>query len=161
MRILSRWTSTLNSLLLFWVICSPAWAGMLTENPWVPRSFGREAQRDLLLERIAIDGHRAGGDDILAAVEEERHRLAFHARSLNRQIDFELTAAKGELRRADFGDAHVGESLGLADADGEHRHRQRRAAVQSLFVAVGDTVGENDDARRCRVAVARRGLQQF
>ena len=93
----------------------------------------REAQRDLLLERIGVDGDRARGDDILAAVEEERHRFAFHARSLNRQIDFELTAAKGEFRRADLGDAHVGEAFGLADADGEHRHRQRRAAVQSFL----------------------------
>ena len=91
--------------------------------------FGRKVQRDFLLERIAIDGHGAGSDDIFAAVEEQRHRFAFHPRGLNRQIDLEFAAAKGEFRRADFSDAHVGEPFGLADADGKYRHGQRRPAV--------------------------------
>ena len=96
------------------------------------------------------------GDEIFPAVEKERHGFAFHAGSLKGQVDFEFTAAKGELRRAELGDAHVGESFGFADADGENR-RGDSGAIERFHFAVGDAVAENDDAG-ARGAVARGAL---
>ena len=83
--------------------------------------FRREAECHFLLEGIGVDGDGAGGDEIFPAVEKQRHGFALHAESLQGQVDFEFTAAKGEFRRAELGDAHVGKAFGFADADGENR----------------------------------------
>ena len=122
--------------------------------------FRREAEGHFLLEGIGVDGDGAGGDEIFPAVEKERHGFALHAEGLNRQVDFEFAAAKGELRRAELGDAHVGKAFGFADADGENRHGEWRHAIERFHFAVGDAVAENDDAG-ARGTVARGALQQL
>ena len=85
--------------------------------------------------------------------------LPFMPKACKRQVDFELTAAKGEFRRAELGDAHVGEAFGFADADGENR-RGDGGAIERFHFAVGDAVAENDDAG-ARGAVARGALQEL
>ena len=103
-----------------------------------------------------VDGDGASADEIFPAVEKERHGFALHAESLQGQVDFEFTAAKGEFRRAELGNAHVGKAFGFADADGENR-RGDGGAIERFHFAVGDAVAENDDAR-ARGTVTRGAL---
>ncbi len=127
---------------------------MLTEKAVSAQIFRREAERDFLLERVGVDGDGASRDEIFAAIEIQRHGSALHARGLDREIDLEFAAAKSELRRAELGDAHVGKTFGVADADRKYRHRQRRRAIDRLSLTVGDAVAENDDAG-LRAALSR------
>src|SRR6185369_13139001 len=123
----------------------------------LPRS---KAERDFLLESVAVDRDGTGGDEIFTAVEKQRHGFALHTRCLNRQVELEFAPTKGELRRAELGDAHVGEAFGFTDADGEDRHGERRHAFDGPAIAVGNAVAKYHDTRLCR-AIARGRLQQF
>ncbi len=122
--------------------------------------LGRERQAHLLFKQVAVDGDLPSGDEVLAAIEEERDRPALHARGLDREIDLELPATEGKIRSAELGDTHIGETLRGTDADGKDGHRERRHSIQRFLVAVGDAVAEHQN-RGLRRAVARGGLQQF
>ena len=71
------------------------------------------------------------------------------------KIDLELAAAKGELRRADLGDAHVGEAFGLADADGEIPARAAPAPPSKFFLSPLVMPSVKTTMPDCRRAVAR------
>ena len=111
----------------------------------MPDLFRREAECDFLFEGIGVDGDGAVVMRFLPRLKNSGTVLPFMPESLQGQIEFEFTAAKGEFRRAELGDAHVGEAFGFADADGEDRHGDG-GAIERFHFAVGDAVAENDDA---------------
>ena len=107
--------------------------------------LGSVAEGHPLGKGVLIDVNGAAGEQVLTAVEINRDGFAGQAIGFDGEIHFDLSAAKGEFRNSNIGDADVDKPLALSDPDREDWQRKGVRIFHGFDFPVGDPIREEKD----------------